>query len=264
MKPATEHLPARGGGRARLGGIALLVLLSVLAGCGTTQAPRTTMVPYTPEQLEARSRAEDARYRIRPGDTLRLAFKYEKELNEPRLLVLPDGYVIVPGVGSVQAAGRTIPELDVHLNEVFAREYRDPELTVAVVDLTEPEVYVMGAVEHPGKYTMPLGGAGVMQAIAMAGGFRAGAQTSQTVILRAGQDGFVMTAYDLSHIEKTGIMDLTYLDLKPYDIVYVPNSTIADFKYVTNTLFDSVLDITDFFWDIYALANIDKIDRLVR
>ncbi len=222
------------------------------------------MVPYTPEQIAARDQAKEARYRIRAGDVLQIAFQYEPDLNRERILVLPDGYISLPGIGSVRAAGRTIPELDSHLNELYGREYRNPDLSLVIVEVSTPEVYVMGNVEHPGLYKLPAAGTGVMQAIAAAGGFTRAAEKSNVAILRAGEDGFVIRTHDLSHIEDEGIMDLTYFDLRAYDIVYVPQSKLGDLGYLTKSIFGSAGEMADFFWDIYGLVNIDKIDRLVR
>lgn len=242
-----------------------LAVLLVLGGCASgPQAPRTRIVPYTLEQLTARDEAREARYRIRTGDVLRLSFKYEKDLNEDRILVLPDGYINLPGVGSVRAAGSTIPDLDKQLNALYGREYRNPDLSLLVVEIGRPEIYVLGSVKQPGLYKMPEQGMGVLQAVATAGGFLEEAQKSQTVILRAGPDGFIIRSYDLAHIEEDGIMDLSYFDLQPFDIVYVPQSKLADLVYLTSSIFGSFLDVSNFFWDIYAVANVDKIDRLVR
>lgn len=242
-----------------------LLGLLILGGCASgPQAPRTRIVPYTGEQLVARDEAQAARYRIRTGDELKLSFKYEKDLNVDRILVLPDGYINLPGLGSVRAAGATIPELDAKLKEMYGREYRNPDLSLLVLEIGQPEIYVLGSVNKPGLYQMPARGLGVLQAVATAGGFLDEAQKSQTVILRAGPEGFIVRSYDLAHIEEDGIADLSYFDLQPFDIVYVPRSKLGDIEYVTGAVFGSFLDVSNFFWDIYAVANVDKIDRLVR
>lgn len=245
--------------------LSLVVLFASLCGCASNpKAVRSSLVPYTIEQLVARDKAKEARYQIRVGDSLKLSFKYEKDLDEDLILVLPDGYISLPGIGSVKAVGRTIPELDQTLNDLYGREYRNPDLTLAVTEISDPEVYVLGNVERPGIYKVPSNGLGVMQAVALAGGFTRSAKKSNTVVMRATEEGFVVHTFDLGHIEKDGIRGLPYLDLRPYDIIYVPQSKLGDFTYLTESIFGSTLDVTRFFWDVYALANIDKIDRLVR
>jgi len=111
---------------------------------------------------------------------------------------------------------------------------------------------------------MPWKGVGVLQTIALAGGFEDDAHKSETVVMRATDEGFMVRVIDLSNVQDLGFGSLEYLDIQPYDIVYVPRSTLGDFSYVTGALFGSALDITQFFWDVYALVNLDKIDRIVR
>jgi hypothetical protein len=98
----------------------------------------------------------------------------------------------------------------------------------------------------------------------LAGGFDSDARKSETVILRATDEGFMVRVIDLSNIEQFGFEGLAFFDIQPYDVIYVPRSSLGDLSYVTDTLFGSALKVTQLFWDIYAIANLDKIDRLVR
>jgi len=249
------------------GALALAGAVTAMAGCGSGQAfpVETEVVPYTQEQIAARDSARSAEYRLRTGDRVSVAFKYEKDLDQDLLLILPDGNLSMAGLSNpVKASGLTIRELDRTLTEEFAEDYKDPELTVVINEITDPEVYVLGEVENPGLYKIPHGGGGVIQAIAVAGGFDEHAQKSQVVLMRATEEGFQISAFDLDHLEYRGIQDLAYLDLQPFDIVFVPRSTLGDFSYLTNAIFGSALNVSRFFWDIYAIGNLDKIDRIVR
>lgn len=253
------------------GRISALVLCAVacgaLAGCGGS-APHpvvTEIVPYTAEQNAAREQAKNARYLLRAGDRFRVYFKYETDLNQDDVMVMPDGYVALKGLSSVlRAEGMTVDQLDHELEAAYGRDYRNPDLSVIVYDIASPEIYVLGYVKNPGLYKLPDNGVGVLQAVAMAGGFVDDANKSQTVLMRATDDGFLMRTYDLSKVQDVGIADLTYLDLQPYDIVYVPRSGVAGFAYISDRVFGSMLNITRFFWDVYALGNLDKINTILR
>lgn len=248
-------------------GLVLAGVLSGLAGCGGghQMEVQTEVVPYTEEQSAAREQAKNAEYRLRTGDRVSVSFKFEPELDQERLLILPDGRLAMPGLDTpIPAAGRTLRELDASLTREFAADYKDPELSIIITDITDPEVYVLGEVERPGLYKLPADGVGVIQAVASAGGFSDHANKSQTVVLRATDEGFMIRSYDLSYLEYAGLQNMLYFDLQAYDIVYVPRSGLGDFAYLTSSIFGSALNVTRFFWDIYAIANLDKIDRIVR
>jgi len=245
----------------------MLMFLVPLGGCGGSRGPvvRTEIVPYTQEQVQARDEARSARYRIRPGDMLRVAFAGDVELNQDRVMVLPDGYVSLGGLDSaVHVAGMSLEEADERITALYAQDLRNPVISVAVLELADLEVYVLGDVSRPGLYKLPDGGAGILQTIALAGGFTDDAKTSQTVLMRVGEEGFEMRVIDLSNIASAGIQDLALLDVQPYDIIFVPRSTLGDLAYVSKYVFGSLSSVTGIFWDIYAILNLDKIDRIVR
>lgn len=249
-------------------GMAVLLLPILLTGCsngGAGLGVETELIPYTEEEMVVRDEAKSARYLIREGDELKIAFKYEDDYNQDEILVLPDGYIIPEGLdGPVKAEGRTIEDLDAELTSLYAKDIRDPQLAVIVRSISDPQVYVLGEVNKPGLHKMPANGLGVIQAISMAGGFTDDAKKSYTAILRATDEGFMIRSIDLSGMEHVGFAGMDYFDLQMYDVIYVPRSSVGNFKYYSNAIFGSALNITRFFWDIYALANIDKIDRIVR
>lgn len=264
MRGAVTMRLKRGVGLVFFGAI-LASACGLFSGCSSNRAPmKTEIVPYTDEQLLARDMAKEARYRLRTGDRFKLTFKYEKELNQENLVVLPDGYISISGHGNVKAAGLTLDELNATLTEQYAVDFRNPYLTVVLQEISDPEVYVLGEVEKPGLVKMPSGGAGILQAIAMAGGFRKDANRDQAVVLRAAEQGFLVRTFDFGEIQAPGEIDLDIFDVQPFDIIYVPRSHLGDFAYLSQAVFGSALNVTRFFWDIYAIANVDKIDRIVR
>ena len=245
----------------------LALTLFALSGCSTTasQAVRTEYIPYTPEQKSELIKASSAQYRIRPGDRLAVDFKYEDELDSTDLLVLPDGHLTLPGgVDPVSVKGLTVIELDHALTSAYAVDYRDPDLSVIVEKLADLQVYVFGQVKTPGMVVMPAGGLGVMQAIASAGGFHANARPQETVIMRTTPDGFMLRQIDLSHLEKRGIINFAALDLQPYDMIYVPRSPIGDFDYFSRTVIEGLVNITQIFWDLYAITHLSKVTNIWR
>ena len=267
MHSTYHRIRERAGSRLVSLGFMFLVIAGAMSGCGNgaTFPVQTDIVPYSEEELAARAEAATARYRLRSGDVVGVSFKYETDFNQQNVLVLPDGFINVKGLDDgVRAAGLTIEELDDALTESFGRDIKNPALSVIVEEISDPEVYVLGEVREPGMYRLPWKGVGVIQAISSAGGFGDHANRSEVAILRATDQGFLIRVIDLSGFEKIGIENMAFFDIQPYDIVYVPRSSLGDFAYLTNAVFGSALNVTRFFWDIYAIANLDKIDRIVR
>ncbi|HOX24768.1 MAG TPA: polysaccharide biosynthesis/export family protein [Candidatus Krumholzibacteria bacterium] len=245
----------------------LLLALGLAAGCGSAPSPvvRTDLVPFTPEQQTELARAKSAEYRLRNGDKLAIDFKYEDELDSTNLVILPDGRLTLPGgVDPVLARGLTVVELDSTLTACYALDYRDPDLSVIVENLGDLHVYVMGEVKQPGQVVLPPGGMGVLQAIAYSGGFDDDARPHETVVMRVTPGGFLLRQIDLSHLQRRGIPDMAALDLQPYDVIYVPRSAIGDFSYFSRSVLEGLVKVSQIFWDIYAIANIGRVETIWR
>lgn len=246
-----------------LSGALLLVLAAGCAGGG--RAPiRTEIQPFSPHDQALRAAAQGARYRLRVGDSFSVDFKYQDELDQHRITILPDGRFTMAAMEDVKGVGLTVMELDSLVTAHFAKDYRNPELSIIMEALGERQVYVLGEVKFPGQFKLPGEGSGILQAVAMAGGTLGNAATSQTVLIRVTPEGYLYRHCDLSHLEKNGLGDLGYMDLQANDIIYVPRSAIGDFAQFFQTVLPSVLDMSRLYWDVYALRNIDKIDRIVR
>jgi len=257
----SHHIPIRG--------IALVLgfaLAAVLAGCAGNGhgSLRTEVHPYSAEEKAMLEQARRAEYRLHPGDQVDIVFDYAEGLDQSGLVVLPDGQITLGGIGSARAAGLTVAEFDSVLTASFAENYRDPSLSVVVRSLAEKQVYVLGEVGRPGLTTLPQHGASVLQAIAAAGGFTSHADPAEAVVIRVTPDGYVYRHCDLSHLEKGGLGMAGMVVLSPFDVIYVPRSPIGDLAFFTKNVLGTVLDLTDLYWDIYAMSNLDKVDRLTR
>lgn len=241
-------------------------LLLLAAGCaaGGRTPIRTEIQPFSPQDQALRAAAQGARYRLRVGDSFAVNFKYQDELDQRHVSILPDGRFTMAGLEDVKGVGLTTMELDSLVTAHFAQDYRNPELSIIMEELGERQVYVLGEVKLPGQFKLPGTGGGVLQAVAMAGGTLANAATSQTVLIRVTPEGYLYRHCDLSHLEKNGLGDLGYMDLQANDIIYVPRSAIGDFAQFFQTILPSVLDMSRLYWDVYALNNIDKINQIVR
>jgi polysaccharide export outer membrane protein len=179
--------------------IVLLAGLQV-AGCYTD---------YGPVEIETRpiSLAGVATH-LQAGDKLKVTI-YGEEALTGEYDVNPGGYVSMPLVGTIRAAGRTRSELE----RDIANRYRsggflqDPKVTVAVLQF-QP-FYIMGEAERPGEYPFR-SGLNVHSAVAMAGGFTYRASRSSVLIRHAGEQ--VWREYSLTEP----------VPITPGDLIRVP------------------------------------------
>jgi polysaccharide export outer membrane protein len=121
-------------------------------------------------------------YRVGPGDKLRVEVYKDPQLSQS-VQVRPDGKITLPLIGDMEATGRTPIELRDTITASLKDYVNTPTVTVIVVEALASQIYVMGEVTHPG--TMQLHGpTTILQALAMAGGFKEFANTKDVKVLR--------------------------------------------------------------------------------
>jgi polysaccharide export outer membrane protein len=157
-------------------------------------------------------------YRIGPGDKLRVEVYKDAQLSQS-VQVRPDGKITLPLIGDLDANGATPLELRETIAKSLKEFITTPTVTVIVVEALASKVYVMGEVTHPG--TMELHGpTTILQALAMAGGFKEFANTKDVRVLRPKSGNGVETI-------RFNYKDVLNGDAKPFylrsgDTVVVP------------------------------------------
>jgi len=157
-------------------------------------------------------------YRLVAGDKLRIEV-YKDPMLSQSLQIRPDGKITLPLIGDVLAAGATPIELTAVITQRLREYVTAPSVTVIVSESVAPTIYVMGEVNSPGAKPMPTP-ITVVQALAVAGGFKDFANPKKIRILRRGANGAVETINfnykdALAHPERPML-------LKPGDTVIVP------------------------------------------
>jgi polysaccharide export outer membrane protein len=170
------------------------------------------------EKQPAQPPALSDEYRLGPGDKLRIEVYKDPQLSES-VQVRPDGKITLPLVGDVDATGRTPIELRDALATSLKEFMNNPTVTVIVVEAVASQVTVMGEVSKPGAMQMH-GPTSVLQAIAMAGGFKEFANTKDVRVLRQNGNGSIQTL-------RFNYKDVLNGDAKPFflrsgDTVIVP------------------------------------------
>jgi polysaccharide biosynthesis/export protein len=123
------------------------------------------------------------------GDDDVLAINVWKEPDISRSIpVRSDGKISLPLVGEVQAAGQTPRKLEQDIAAKLKAYIDEPEVTVMVQQINSQRFNILGLVNKPGAYVLA-NSATVLDAIALAGGFRDFAKQKSIYILRQNADG---------------------------------------------------------------------------
>jgi polysaccharide export outer membrane protein len=132
-------------------------------------------------------RPHDETYVIGTDDVLSINVWKEPEVSRT-VPVRSDGRISVPLAGEVQASGETPRQLEKDLATKLRSFISNPEVTVMVTEVKSQRFNILGQVSRPGTYPLT-NASNVLDAIAMAGGFRDFAKEKSIYVLRQNPDG---------------------------------------------------------------------------
>jgi polysaccharide export outer membrane protein len=139
-----------------------------------------------------------AAYRLGTGDKVRVTVYGEADLSG-EFVVDGSGFVRLPLVGQVLAAGRSVHEFEGDVAAKLSEGYlRSPRVSAEVVGYRP--FFILGEVNKPGEYPY-VNGMNVVTAVALAGGFTYRADEDDVYIRRNGQ-----AEVQYSADEKTPVM----------------------------------------------------------
>jgi polysaccharide export outer membrane protein len=175
------------------------------------------------------SRQFTQEYVLQPGDQISVSVFQVPELNTT-VTVRADGYVSLPILKDVKAAGLSVPALDAVLDERFAERLNHPNTTVTVLNPRQASVYVMGEVVRPAP--VPVRDApNVALAIAAAGGVARTAALDNVAVIRLDAEGHLVgTIIPRPTTGETAFyMAMASIPLQAGDLVIVPESGRSQF-----------------------------------
>jgi polysaccharide biosynthesis/export protein len=112
-----------------------------------------------------------------------------KEADVSRVVtVRSDGKISLPLIGELQASSSTPRQLEQEITKRLQNYISEPEVTVIVQDSKSHKINILGMVVKPGSYLLT-GSTTVLDAIAMAGGFKDFAKQKSIYVLRQAADG---------------------------------------------------------------------------
>ena len=110
-------------------------------------------------------------YLLGPDDQITIRVLQAPELAEKPVRIDMNGYIDMPFVGKLHAAGLTVEALRTELTTQLSSIIRDPQVTVGVEEFRSQPASVMGAVNTPGVLQLR-GHKRLVELLTMAGGLR--------------------------------------------------------------------------------------------
>jgi polysaccharide export outer membrane protein len=170
-------------------------------------------------ETSAASRSSALEYRIGAGDVLQLFVWKEPDLTR-EITVRFDGKVTVPLLGDMEAVGRTPQGLSDEIATSLARFLAAPQVTLGVLQANSARFHILGQVAKPGDFPLTRRTT-ILQALALAGGFKEFAKTDSILIIRQEGEGETALPFNYKRIE--GGRDLSQdTVLRPGDTILVP------------------------------------------
>jgi polysaccharide export outer membrane protein len=178
-------------------------------------------------------------YRIRPGDVLRIEVIEDPSLNRS-VLVPPDGRIVLPLAGSVQAGGRGVSQVQGDLAGLLAPNFAAaPSVFVSIEQIFRPPppvpeapprtvgIFVLGEVNNPGQLGV-VPGTTVLQLFAQMGGFSRFAATKRIQLRRTdagGQEQVYLIDYDAIEQGESAVGATV---LREGDVIIVPQRRLFE------------------------------------
>ena len=158
-------------------------------------------------------------YKIGPEDVLNISVWKNEDLSRT-VPVRPDGMISLPLLNDVQAAGLTAMQLRDVLTKKLTEYEPSPEVSVIVTEVNSFRVSILGEVQRPARYDLR-SPTTVLDAIALAGGFKDFAATDRIVILRPQGKTMKRMPFNYKKVIAAGGEGENFF-LQPGDIIMVP------------------------------------------
>jgi polysaccharide export outer membrane protein len=143
--------------------------VDALANDKTPHPPAASAPQKAPERV--------ASYVLGPEDQIIIRAFQAQELSDKPIQITGDGYINLPMIGKVKAAGLSVGALEIALTEKLKNYVRNPQVSVFVAEYHSEPVSVVGSVGNPGVIQLR-GRKTLVEVIALAGGLKPDAGNS--------------------------------------------------------------------------------------
>lgn len=165
---------------------------------------------------------------------------------QTQITVNPDGTLDFPLLKDrILAVGHTVREVEDSVNRLYrSGPLEHVIVSVSLLEARSRKVYVLGQVRNPGAYTLPQP-ISALHAIALAGGHipETADLTSVILISKDIHGKPIGRRLDLKKILDVGDMSSAIM-VKPYDVIFVPNTYVRDVRMFMQQYVQTVADFT--------------------
>lgn len=202
--------------------VSVVMALQAVAGpqmqSAKNAAPENASVPVSAPSSPEPATSDD--YVIGADDVLAINVWKEPDLTRT-LPVRPDGKISLPLIGDIGASGSTPKELQANIQDRLSQYIAKPAVTVIVQEAKSHRFNIVGEVQKPGSYLL-ISKMTILDAIALAGGFRDWAKVKSIYVLRVNPNGSpAKLAFNYKKVIK-GDASGQNIQLRTGDTVVVP------------------------------------------
>jgi polysaccharide export outer membrane protein len=177
-------------------------------------------------------------YRLGAEDVISIKVTDAEEISEKSLRIGDSGFISLPMVGRVRAAGVTVDELQKELEARLKVYIRTPEVSINLIEMKSQPVSIIGAVKSPGVQQLQ-GRKTLVEMLSLAGGIREDAGYSVR-ITRQKEWGPIPLAnaqpdptgqFTIAEVNLKEIMDaknpVNNIAVMPHDVISVPKGEMV-------------------------------------
>lgn len=213
-------------------------------------APEHVMNRPNPLKQPVSQDSDFGTYFMCPGDKVRINVLGHEELfgghssdRKDEMQVRPDGGMMLPLIGDVQMAGKSVEENVREITQRFSEYLVDPRVTLNITQLGTTRVYVFGEIQQQGTFELTKSH-NLVDAIGAAHGFSKKSKKKCVYVLRKNQPDFVLKVdmLELFHKNNSSCNPM----LREGDVVYVSSNHKFVFTDVFNVVARSVAALADY------------------
>jgi len=205
-------------------GSAAFVLAAIVGSFDTAKSSTTDRAPSS--------------YVLGPDDLISVRILQAPDLADKPIRIDLNGFIDLPFVGRIRAAGATVEVLRAELETKFATIIREPQVSVNVEEYRSQPVSVIGAVITPGVHQIR-GKKTLVEVVALAGGLRQDAGNTLMLTRRKEWGAIPLTSatsdptgnFTVATIELKALMEAkdpaVNILVQPDDVISVPKAEMV-------------------------------------